>query len=514
MPVWDDSSERERQRASGGDAAVRREHVPGADLARAHDDIRAAARKDAADVLARARRDIRQIVAEARREIQEISAQVRAADVQLAESSLPDPSALEAEEVPVLEAEAWMATAPAGTRSGVTLDSRAEASHYLEPLPSEPPPDTQPSQAKAFVALFALAGLVVLTGTVWWLGGTPAPSAGSNGTDTGTLSGAPPEATPSINPAAALTPPERPASRPNPDGLLVELEVQRNTWIRTTVDGDSDGGRIYEGGELIKLEALRDVVVRAGDAGGVAVAVDGGAGRPFGPDGQALTRRFARQQPAPVAAREATSAGAAPVPAATAPAPSRPVVTPPGAAPSTPVASAPTPQPSQAAVAPILPGPPVPPAASAVVARNDGAPTPPAVPARGPASAPPVQPAGAARGAAPVRLDIAASGRQWLDAYHRQDRVSMQVVTAPSLAVNDERRPDQRFPFGLEVSRAFDDEQLHLSGDSAIFSARMIERASTGSISTRISQTWIRRLGQWQLQEARFQPEGSPVAGR
>jgi len=111
-------------------------------------------------------------------------------------------------------------------------------------------------------------------------------------------------------------------------------------------------------------------------------------------------------------------------------------------------------------------------------------------------------------------MDIAASGRQWIDAYHRQDRASMQVFTAPSLAINDERRPDQRFPFGLEVSRSFDDEQLHLSGDSAIFNARMTERASTGAIVTRVSQTWIRRLGQWQLQEARFLPDSGAVAGR
>lgn len=84
----------------------------------------------------------------------------------------------------------------------------------------------------------------------------------------------------------------------------------------------------------------------------------------------------------------------------------------------------------------------------------------------------------------------------------------MEPVVAPSLVINDERRADQRFPFGLEVSRAFEDEQLQLSGDSAVFSALMTERASTGAFVSHVSQTWVRRLGEWQLQEARIASAG------
>ena len=91
----------------------------------------------------------------------------------------------------------------------------------------------------------------------------------------------------------------------------------------------------------------------------------------------------------------------------------------------------------------------------------------------------------------------------------------MTPLASPSIAVNDERRPDQRFPFGLEITRAFEDEQLQLSGDTATFTARMIERASTGALVSRVSQTWVRRLGEWRLQETRLVPQGQlPPAAR
>jgi hypothetical protein len=80
----------------------------------------------------------------------------------------------------------------------------------------------------------------------------------------------------------------------------------------------------------------------------------------------------------------------------------------------------------------------------------------------------------------------------------------MEPLASPSLAINDERRADQRFPFGLEVTRAFEDEQLQLAGDSAMFTARMTERAPTGALTSQVTQTWVRRGGVWQLQEARL----------
>jgi hypothetical protein len=88
----------------------------------------------------------------------------------------------------------------------------------------------------------------------------------------------------------------------------------------------------------------------------------------------------------------------------------------------------------------------------------------------------------------------------------------MDSLGAPSLAVSDDRRPDQRFPFGLEVTRTFENEQLQLAGDIATFTARMTEHAATGAQMSRVSQTWVRRSGTWQLQEARIAPDSQAQA--
>lgn len=528
MSVWDDqpANNLNRPPASTGQGPSAVPTPRGTDMRRAHDDVRVAAKKDAAEVIARARRDIRQIVTDARREIQEITAQVHAADVEMAESALPDPGDIEYEELPVLDADAWLGPSQAdeqppvkSVRSGTIAAPTvfAEPAGYLSSDPSRLPAS---GPVRTFVALFTLVGIVVLAGTVWWLGRNPAGFSSATRVDSVPLPGPDSASTPALDPSAALTPPPAPIAAP--EGLLVQIDVQRPTWIRTTVDGDVDAGRTYSEGELIKIEGGTEVAVRAGDAGGLLVSVNGGPNRPFGPDGVALTRRFSRvttpaaetsATPRPEPAPPALGAPVASVPTTVPPnpttsaAPPRPgsdvaAVRPPAAPAPAPTEVAPPPAPATptaSAPPPSSPGPSAP--------RTDPpAPLPPAVsvPPVSSAAAPPSAPPPPARAAAPVRMDIAASARQWMDAYHRQDRVVMQSLTAPSLAINDERRATQRFPFGLEVTRAFEEEELHLSGDSAIFNARMTERASTGSIVSRVSQTWIRRLGQWQLQEARI----------
>lgn len=113
------------------------------------------------------------------------------------------------------------------------------------------------------------------------------------------------------------------------------------------------------------------------------------------------------------------------------------------------------------------------------------------------------------------QTELTSASREWLDAYHRQNRGSLDNLGAPSFVINDERLPAQRFPFGLEVSRSFEDEQLQLAGDSALFTARVTERAPTGALVTRVIQTWVRRSGEWRLQEARLAHEGlAPSAPR
>lgn len=86
----------------------------------------------------------------------------------------------------------------------------------------------------------------------------------------------------------------------------------------------------------------------------------------------------------------------------------------------------------------------------------------------------------------------------------------METVGGPGAIVSDDRRPDQRFPFGLEVTRRMDEVGLNLSGDTAVYTGRMVERAATGEHTSRVTQTWVRRMGVWRLQESRITADTAP----
>jgi len=480
MPVWDDlSRDVDRPPPHGTQGPLSSATI--AVQRRAQDNVRTAAEADAAEIIARARRDIRRIVGDARRELLELSAQVQAANVELPDAALPDPSLIAAEEASH-HADAWkslsseFAVAP---DDQILPDVVPDDEELPVALNSVSPPLATPSSARTFVALFTLAGLLVVSGTVWWLRRAPvstpvSASAPVSGPAASATTTAPADATPTAIAPETPTTAVPSAVSGRPEKISVRFEAQRATWVRTTIDGESDAGRTYAAGEKRQVEGTSEIAIRAGDAGGVLVSVDGAPATPFGPSGASLTRRFTR--------------GTTPVPTPSVPLPAV------GAAPAST------------------------PAATAVAAPAPKAAVPPPAPVTTSAPPPPVQapsvPA-AARPSTPGRVDLAASGRQWLDAYHRQDRASIDALGSPTLVINDERRPNQRFPFGLEVTRAFENEELQLSGDNATFTARMTERATTGAFVSRISQTWVRRMGEWHLQEARLVPESAtPAPGR
>ncbi len=549
MSVWDDEA---RERRPGTDIGSR--HAVATPLRRkTYGDVRTAAERDAAEIIARARRDIRRIVSDARHELLELAEQVKAAEMGRAEppqppapppaAPPPPPPAPEpaAHAAPPQDAAAAPETAstsaspeppptvsysayaeppavptswPAMTDDEPSHDGDAVAlpDYYAEPtidretalLPRE---ESTTNRARTFVALFTAIGLVFVAGTLLWVSRRPA----TRGTDTPAYKAATEESSLSAAEAIATANPLAAPNSPPPESLALSLEAERETWVRVIVDGAQDFGHTYTPGESRKIAGAREVLVRAGDAGGLMVSIDGAPAAPFGPDGVTLTRRFTRK----------TATGAAD----TKPAPA----TPPAAAPAAPPATTPAPAPPPVASAPpATPQPTARPSAPATVATPAAAaptaaaptvtaPPRPSVPAPAavvPAPAPNVAAAPAPPRAAPARVDIAASGRQWLDAYHRQDRTDIEALSAPSLMINDERRPTERFPFGLEVARAFEDEQLTLAGDSAQFTARMTERAATGAFSSRVTQTWVRRQGVWQLQEARIIHDTVATAGR
>ena len=77
-----------------------------------------------------------------------------------------------------------------------------------------------------------------------------------------------------------------------PSALSLLVEARRSSWLRTTVDGESDSGRMLAQGETVRLNAKQSVLLRVGDAGAVFVSVNNGKAAALGRDGQVVTRQF------------------------------------------------------------------------------------------------------------------------------------------------------------------------------------------------------------------------------
>lgn len=162
--------------------------------------------------------------------------------------------------------------------------------------------------------------------------------------------------------------------------------------------------------------------------------------------------------------------------------------------------------------------------ANAAPAANPPAPpmpTPGASPANAIASSQPVVSPGVvnqlsapANSSAPVAVSpanvVVAIARQWLDAYHRQDRNAMAALSTDNLLLADERRPDERFPPGLsDVTRALDRVSVQIAADTAVLTAVMTEQSVSQPSPhvSPISQVWVLGEGQWKVRQARFVSE-------
>ena len=78
------------------------------------------------------------------------------------------------------------------------------------------------------------------------------------------------------------------------DRLVVALSASRTCWVRTAVDGSEPVERTLRAGDVVALEAESEVSLRVGDAGAVALAIDGQPARPLGGDGQVVTTSITR----------------------------------------------------------------------------------------------------------------------------------------------------------------------------------------------------------------------------
>jgi hypothetical protein len=496
------------------------------ELARLRDEVRGSAEREAMEIVTAARRDIRQIVLEARRELFVLSAQVQAA---LGEGVPPAPQigppslapdderhgadgdlSRLADEEPGVAPHSTVAAVLEEARRDIEVldkDARAVPTRTVSPVPledfaSEAPPVTAAAKpahppadataegavtpeaapgvrSKRFFAAVLVGVAIVALGMDWMLrgrGGVP-----DDAVATGDAS-----ATSVALPAQTGDGAPEPAERQAPVSVTLSLEALRPAWIRAIVDGRPDAGRMLRAGETQEFTG-RSIALRVGDAGAVRVSVNGGEAVTLGRDGQVVNREFALD---PSAAPSAPAEP--PVPVEPTEPRGDPNVEPSGAGAA--AVSSPSVEPLPAASAPLL-SPEAAPAA--VVSANER----PSVPA----SLPTLERASTS-GPSPESV-LVSSAQRWLDAYHRQDRVTLSVLSTPDVAIVDERPTGERMPIAAgAIARTLERVNVRLAADTAILTGVMTERAVEGGLqrSSPVSLVWMSSEGSWRLSQARL----------
>jgi hypothetical protein len=321
---------------------------------------------------------------------------------------------------------------------------------------------------RGFIAVVvAIAGAGLLTGGVWLMRATASPVEAAAAAPV-SIAVADPE--PVV--AEDATPePLTPAVIDAPDDLVLAIEVRGPVWLRATIDGRTENGRLYAAGDVRRIEGARSVSIRAGDAGAVFVSVNGGQPRALGAAGAAVTRHFGTAEQESLSPQPAADARGGP--AVSTDAPGRAELRPSGALPA------------------LVPAPVV------ETARVD---------------APAPEPVDTEEDTGLLLLpdmNLVTASERWLDAYQRQDSAAMAATSPAAPVVSDERLASERFPSGAPgVQRDLDAVGLEFAGDTAVFTARMTERSATpssgGEHVSRVSQIWVRRNGRWQLTDVRI----------
>ncbi len=525
-------------------------------LARMREEVLAAADHEARGIVSTARADVRRILLKARRDLLVLAAQVRAAGrLGEGEDTIDTPNFLPADDFgqahnalttarhdirrvldesrPELEGLASEGEAlraalhhhqpadarPADVRRHVSRlpiadipqDRFAEASADFDfiSIDADDSPELTIRQPqfpiRALVAAAASFGALALMGTGVWMFWPSGRDNSHTETAAAAAAASKPAARDSASPAVRTPIPE-PRSP-----LSIRLSAKETSWVRVTADGRVTAERIFRPGETENIGAVREVSIRAGDAGAVTVAVDGRQPVALGREGEVVTRRFTvqaarveRTAPAPVAA--APRNPPAPVaqaptqrqtPASATPAPSATVA----ALPSPRVSEQPrvTEQPPTAAAPPPAPAPQVNPPVSAPLSAR---------PAAASVERPPLTPPAASQ---PSFQDVLTrDASRWLDAYYRQDRATMASIS-PQANVSDNRAEKERMPRGLTgVRRSLDEVRFQAVGTEVMFTARMTERmdnAAAGQMAQAVSfvsQMWTQRNGSWQLMDVRI----------
>ena len=384
-----------------------------------------------------------------------------------------------------------------GSLFSPTLATNPSRTLLSSQFPSDAVPVPQGRRLRTFVALFGVVGVAVLAGTIWWMrsdsGSTPTETTASTSVTPPPPAPAAPEPAPTVSPAASPESSAAASAAPAPttsaSNLSLLVEARRSAWLRTTVDGEADTGRMLAQGETFRINAKKSVSLRAGDAGAVFVSVNNAEAVPLGRAGQVITRQFVvenRERSAPTQQQPAVPSGAKPEPLAPPLASAGPTV--------------PTPSPtSLPIVQPVAAAPsPIPEPAPAPAPRAETIP-PPAPRAELPTPGP----------SSPTSAVIAAS-RQWLDAYQRQDRAAMASLSVSDLQLVDERRNEERFPANVDVNRTIDRVSVQMAADTAVLTAVMTERSADNGTPPRvspISQVWVLSGNQWRVRQVRLVSE-------
>jgi cytoskeleton protein RodZ len=93
----------------------------------------------------------------------------------------------------------------------------------------------------------------------------------------------------SATPSAAVTvrPSATPIAAPAPPAsLMLELKAQQPCWVAARVDGESVMDRVLIAGESTTMQAAGEILLSVGNAGGLAVSVNGQPALPLGREGE------------------------------------------------------------------------------------------------------------------------------------------------------------------------------------------------------------------------------------
>lgn len=121
----------------------------------------------------------------------------------------------------------------------------------------------------------------------------PQASASQTATPGGAPAGTPATAgtlVPPANSPAGTNPPAAPAQAPATDApLTIEVAASAACWLVLTVDGSRVVARTLEPGEHVSYPVRSFVTINAGNAGALALTLNGKAARPIGTAGQVVT---------------------------------------------------------------------------------------------------------------------------------------------------------------------------------------------------------------------------------